>query len=66
METPRNIEGYRTERIMANIKNDAFDGHMETALYNKIYSAVYRGLKEVSVENVVKYLRDEGEFPWGK
>jgi len=66
METPKNMEGYRTERIMAKIKYDVFGGEMETTLYNKIYSAVYNGLKEVSVENVSKILLDEGVLPWNR
>lgn len=58
MQTPKDSDGVRTEAIMAVIKEDVFNGDIDTALYNKLFSAVYKGSKRCTVQNVMKGLKE--------
>ncbi len=60
METPNDINGIRTELIMADIKERVFDGRMDVSLYNKIYSTVYNSLCKISIKNLAQSMKHMG------
>ena len=58
METPKDINGIRTELIMQTINNDIYSGRMPTVQYNQMYEIVYKSLAKITKRNLLKCMKE--------
>ena len=54
METPKDINGVRTELIMQTINNELYATIMPTKDYNQMYEIVYKSLAKISKRNLLR------------
>jgi len=58
METPKDINGVRTELIMQNIHKEVFDGVLTASEYNQIYMIIYKSLRKISKRNLLRCMKE--------
>ena len=58
METPKDINGVRTELIMQTINREIYSRRMPTALYNQVYEIVYKSLTKITKQNLLKCMKE--------
>ena len=58
METPKDINGVRTELIMQTINNEVYGGHMPIPVYNVHYEIVYKSLCKISKKNLLRCMQE--------
>ena len=58
METPKDINGVRTELIMQSINSDMYFDEMPVSEYNQMYMIIYESLKRISKRNILRCMQE--------
>ena len=58
METPKDINGVRTELIMQTINDDLYASRMPTVKYNRMYMIVYKSLRIITKRNLLRCMHE--------
>ena len=58
METPKDINGVRTELIMQTINSDMYFDEMPVSEYNQMYMIIYESLKRISKRNILRCMQE--------
>ena len=58
METPKDINGVRTELVMQTINSDLYFNEMPVSEYNQMYMIIYDSLSKISKRNLLRCMQE--------